>query len=105
MLIPIILTFGCVTFLCIGIALACWAGVNVSEEGSTIENIIMFLVGIGILVFACFCMVKSSDYCHEKESPKTEIATSIPAQIDTVITIRNSVPDTTYIYKFNPKEQ
>lgn len=60
---------------------------------------------MGILVFACFCIVKSSNYYHEIENPKTEITTSIPAQIDTIITIRNSIPDTAYIYKFNLTEK
>ena len=41
----------------------------------------------------------------EKENPKTEITTSIPAQIDTIITTRNSVSDTTYVYKFNLTEK
>lgn len=105
MLIPLILTIGCITFLCIGVGLASWAGMEMQDDGPDIKNIIMFLVGTGILTFACFCIAKVSNYYHEKESPKTEITTSIPAQIDTIITIRNSVPDTTYIYKFSPKEQ
>lgn len=98
MLIPIILTFGCVTFLCIGTALASWAGVDISEDGPDIKNIIMFLVGIGILVFGFFCIFKASDYCHEKESHKAEITTSVPAQIDTTVTIKNGVADTLYTY-------
>ena len=39
------------------------------------------------------------------ESPKTEITTSVPAQIDTIITTRNSVSDTAYVYKFNLTEK
>lgn len=65
----------------------------------------MFLAGLGVILFGFFCAYKVSIYYREKESPKTEITTSIPAQIDTIITIRNSVSDTSYIYKFNPKEQ
>ena len=103
-MIPLILIMGCIFFLCIGTALGSWAGVDMSENDLDIKNIIMLLVGIGIIVFACFCIVKSSNYYHEKESPKTEIITSIPAQIDTIITIRNSIPDTAYIYKFNSEK-
>ena len=105
MLIALILTIGCTALLLIGAVISSWAGADMSECGPDIKNIIMFLAGIGILVFACFCIAKSSNYYHEKESPKTEITTSIPAQIDTIITIRNSIPDTAYIYKFSPKEQ
>ena len=97
-MIPLILAMGCVFFLCIGVGLASWAGFEMQDDGPDIKNIIIVLVGIGICVFACFCMAKSSDYYHEKESPKTEITTSVPAQIDTIITIRNSVPDTLYTY-------
>ncbi len=99
MLIPIILTFGCIAFLGIGTVLAIWAEMDIKDEGPDIKNIVMLLVGIGVIVFAYFfCIVKSSNYYHEKESPKTEITTSVPSQIDTIITTRNSVSDTVYIY-------
>lgn len=105
MLIPIILTFGCIASLFIGVGLAIWAEMDMKDEGLDIKNIVILLVGIGVLIFGFFCIYKSSNYYHEKESPKAEITTSIPAQIDTIITIRNSIPDTAYIYKFSPKEQ
>ena len=105
MLIATILIFGCTALLLIGIGLTSWAGVDIQEDGPGIKNVIMFLVGMGLIVFACFCISKASDYYHGKESPKAEITTSVPAQIDTIITIRNSVPDTVYIYKFNLNEK
>lgn len=105
MLIALILTIGCTALLLIGAVISSWAGADISDCGPDIKNIIMFLVGTGILTFACFCIYKASNYYHEKESPKTEITTSVPAQIDTIITIRNSVPDTAYIYKFNLTEK
>lgn len=74
------------------------------EDGLNIKNIIMFLVGIGIVAFGAVSICKAGDYYHEKESPKKEITTSVPAQIDTIITIRNSISDTSYIYKFNTEE-
>lgn len=98
MLIPLILIFGCVVFIFLGAAATAYAGMDMLEEGPDIRNIIMFLVGIGIAVFGCFSIVKASDYYHEKESPKTEIITSVPAQIDTTITIKNGVADTLYTY-------
>ena len=50
-------------------------------------------------------MVEAAEYYYEKENPKTEITTFVPAQIDTIIAIRNSVSDTSYIYKFNLTEE
>lgn len=97
MLIPIILTIGCITFLCIGTALASWAGIEMGEEGPDIKNIIMFIFGIAVAVFACFCIVESSEHCHKKE-----FTTSVPAQVDTIIIIKNSIPDTLYTYHYTP---
>ena len=102
MFILLILTFGCIFFLCIGIGLVSWAGMDMQIEGSDIKSIIMFIFGIGVLVFGVFCVIKAGTYYRESENPKTEIVTSTPPQIDTIITTRNSVSDTTYIYKFNP---
>ena len=104
-MILLILTMGCMLFLCIGIGIASWGGIDMQDEGPDIKNIIMLLVGIGIAIFGIFCIVKASDYYREDSIPKTEITTSIPPKIDTIITIRNSVSDTTYIYKFNLNEK
>ena len=105
MLILLILTFGCISFLFIGIGLACWAGTDMQIEGPDIKSIIMFIFGIGVLVFGVFCVIKAGAYYRESENPKTEIVTSTPPQIDTIITTGNSVSDTTYIYKFNLTEK
>lgn len=98
MMIPLILTIGCIFFLCVGVGIASWAGVEMSEEGPDIKNIIMFIFGIAVAVFGLFSMAKASDYYHEKESHKTEFTTSVPAQIDTTVTIKNGVSDTLYTY-------
>lgn len=104
-MIALILTFGCLFFLCIGVGIASWAGVDMQIDGPDIKGIIMFIFGVGLIIFSLFCIAKASDYYHEKSVPKTEITTSVPAQIDTIITIKNSVSDTTYIYKFNLTEK
>ena len=104
-MITLILIIGCTLFICIGIGFSAWAGAEMQVEGLDLNNIIMFLVGIGIIVFGLFCVDKASSHYKERESPKTEITTSIPPQIDTVITIRSGVSDTTYVYKFNPTEK
>jgi len=98
-MIPLILTAGCIFFLCIGIGIASWAGIDMQTDGPDIKGIIMFIFGVGLTVFGLFCIAKASEYYHEKSIPKTEITTSVPPQIDTIITTRNSVSDT--IYKFN----
>ena len=99
MLIPIILTIGCITFLCIGSAAASWAGVDIAEDGPDIKNIIMFIFGIVVAVFACYCIVESSKYYN-----KTEFTTSVPAQIDTTVTIKNGAADTLYTYHLIKKK-
>lgn len=104
-MIPLMLVLGFVLILSIGAVITSCGVSDIACEGLDIKNIIMVLVGIGIIVIACLCLIKSSKYYCEKESPKTEITTSIPAQVDTIITIRNSVPDTSYIYKFNPNKK
>ena len=87
--------------ICLGIGLGIWATIKMQEEDINIERIIMFLIGIGVTIFGFFCTHETSIYYREKEGSKTEITTSISPQIDTIITIRNSVSDTSYIYKFN----
>lgn len=104
-MIPSILIMGCIFILCIGAGLIALAVVDISENGPDIQSIIMSLVGIGIVAFGLFSTNKASEYYHEKESLKPEITTSIPPQIDTIITTRNSVSDTAYIYKFNLTEK
>lgn len=104
-MILLILVVGCLFFLCIGVGIASWAGVDMQIDGPDIKSIIMFIFGVGLIVFSLFCIAKASDYYSEREKPKTEITTSVPAQIDTIITIKNSVSDTTYVYKFNLTEK
>ena len=93
MLIPIILTIGCVTFLCIGVFSASWAACVMSDEGPDISHIIMFITGIAVVVFAFFCVAESRKYYNKKV-----FTTSVPAQIDTTVTIKNGVADTLYTY-------
>ena len=78
-----------------------WTVADMEMEGPNIKDIVVFIFGIGVFVFGIFCITKASTYYKENESTKTEIITSIPPQIDTIITTRNSVSDTTYIYKFD----
>ena len=95
---------GCFSFLCIGVTFSTWAGTDMQTEGLDIKGIIIFIFGIGVFVFGLFCIVKASTYYIKSENPKAEIVTSIPPQIDTIITTRNSISDTAYTYKFNLTE-
>ena len=81
------------SFICIGIAAAAWAGMDMSEEGPDIKNIVMFITGIAVIVFAFYCIKESGEYYNNKV-----FTTSVPAQIDTTITIKNGVADTLYTY-------
>lgn len=88
-------------FICLGIAATSFAAVDIQEEGPDIKNLIMLVAGIAVIAFGIYCVTQAAVYYHEKENPKREIITSTPPQVDTVITIINSTPDTTYIYKFD----
>ena len=72
-MILLILVVGCLFFLCIGIGIASWAGVDMQIDGPDIMSIIMFICGVGLIVFGLFCIAKASEYYNERESPKTEI--------------------------------
>ena len=93
MLILIILTFGCVFFLGIGTVVASWAGVDISEKGLDIKSVITLIVGVAIIIFGYYCVIESGKYYNKKE-----FTTSVPAQIDTTVTIKNGVVDTLYTY-------
>lgn len=99
MLIPIILSIGCITFLCIGVFSASWAACVMSDEGPDISHIIMLIAGIAVVVFACFCVAESSEYYNKKV-----FTTSVPAQVDTTVTIKNGVADTLYTYHLIKEE-
>jgi hypothetical protein len=90
MLIALILTIGCTALLLIGAIISSWAGADMSECGPDIKNIIMFLAGIGILVFACFCIAKSSNYYHEKENASQKKNLSIKKEDILIILLLKS---------------
>jgi hypothetical protein len=57
--------------------------------------------GLGSAAVLFICVV--CGVAMESKQPKT-IETTHPPQIDTVITIKNNVSDTTYVYTFIKKE-
>lgn len=77
-MIPLILKMGCLLFICLGIAAASWAAIDIQEEGLDIKNAIMFGAGIAVTVFGFYCMTQANDYYNKKENPKKEIITSAP---------------------------
>lgn len=58
-------------------------------------------VGIGSFAALWFCCIVG--FVTEPKQSKT-IETTHPPQIDTIITIKNHIPDTTYVYTFIEKE-
>lgn len=93
MLISIILIFGCLSFICIGVAAVSWASVNMEEEGIDIKSLVMLIAGIAVIVFAYQGVGASIESYYKKE-----FTTSAPSQIDTTVTIKNGVVDTLYTY-------
>ena len=104
-MIYLILIMGCIFIFDIGVIIFSFGGMDIVCDGPDIKSIIMLFVGMGIIIFSLFSTTKARDYYHEKESLTPKITTSIPPQIDTIITTKNSVSDTVYIYKFNLTEK
>ena len=69
-------------------------------DGPSIKNVLGLLGGIAILALFIYSLKGASERNHESyiKSHPVEIVTSTPARIDTTITIRNGVADTTYTY-------
>lgn len=86
-------------FIC-GIGVLCWTVLDIDFYGFSVKNLLTVLVGVAMLVLWVCAIKKRSERNHElyTKSHQVEIVTSTPARIDTTITIRNGVADTTYTY-------
>lgn len=87
------------TLLCIGAIAASYAITDMSNKDVDIKNITMLIGGIAVVIFASHCVVESAKYYNKKE-----FTTSVPAQIDTTVTIKNGVADTLYTYHSTKEE-
>lgn len=85
-----------------GIVLFDWGFIDVSYDGPSIKNVALVLIGVIMLGLWIYLLKRTSDSNHKlyEETHPTEIVTSVPPQIDTTITIKNGVSDTTYTYIF-----
>lgn len=88
-----------------GILLTSYGIISIDCDGSSIKNVVLLLIGIIMLALWIHLLKRESDHNHKlyEETHPTEIVTSVPPQIDTTITIKNGVSDTTYTYVFQNK--
>ena len=99
----ILIFIGLLLLLGGGIVMATWGIIDIDCDGSSIKNIALLLIGIIMLGLWIYLLKKESDSNHKlfKETHPIEIVTSLPPQVDTTITIKNGVSDTTYTYIFS----
>lgn len=98
----VLIIIGMILLLFGGIVLVDWGIIDIHCDGLSIKNGLILFIGIGMLLLWIFLLKKESDSNHKlyKEAHPTEIITSVPPQVDTTITIKNGVSDTTYAYVF-----
>lgn len=88
-------------FLC-GVLLTSYGVISIDCDGPSIKNVALLLIGMIMLGLWIHILKRESDSNHKlyEETHPTEIVTSVPPQIDTTITIKGGVSDTTYTYIF-----
>ena len=98
----VFIAIGLILLLFSGIVLFDWGIIDIHYNGLSIKNGLILFIGIGMLLLWILLLKKESDFNHKlyEETHPTEIVTSVPPQIDTTITIKNGISDTTYTYIF-----
>lgn len=88
-------------FIC-GVLLSSYGIISINYEGPSIKNVVLLLIGVIMLALWIHLLKRASDHNHKlyEETHPTEIVTSVPPQIDTTITIKSGISDTTYTYIF-----
>ena len=88
-------------FICGTILVSCGA-TRIGVDGPSIKDVALLLTGVIMLALWIYILKREIDSNHKlyEETHPTEIVTSVPPQIDTTITIKNGVSDTTYTYIF-----
>lgn len=86
-------------FIC-GAALFSLGMTDAVMDGTSVKNVLGIFGGIAMLTLFVYSIKKVSERNHESyiKNHPVEIVTPTPARIDTTITIRNGVADTTYTY-------
>ena len=95
-----IIVIGLILLFICGIVVLCWGVIDIDCYGFSVKNLLAMPVGAAMLIL-WVCLINEKGMrdheSHIKNHP-VEIVTSTPARIDTIITIRNGVADTTYTY-------
>lgn len=99
-MLDVVIVIGLILLFICGIVTLCLGVVDVDYYGFSAKNLLAMLVGVAMLILWVCLIKEKSESNHESyiKSHPVEIVTSIPARIDTTITIRNGVADTTYTY-------
>lgn len=97
----VLIVIGLVLLVICGIILTSYGGISIDSDPS-IKNFAFLLTGVIMFVLWIHLLVKMSDSNHKlyEETHPIEIVTSVSPQIDTTITIKSGVSDTTYTYIF-----
>lgn len=99
----ILIFIGLILLFCGGVVLTTWGIINIDCDGPSIKNVSLVLIGLIMLALWLLLVKRTSDSNHKlfEETHPIETVTSLPPQVDTTITIKNGVSDTTYTYIFN----
>ena len=100
-MINVLIVIGLVLLVICGIILTSYGAISIDSDPS-IKNFALLLTGVIMLGLWIHLLVRESDSNHKlyEETHPIEIVTSVPPQIDTTITIKSGVSDTTYTYIF-----
>ena len=102
-MVNVFIVIGLILLFICGVIITSYGVISIESDGSSIKNVLLLLIGIIMLALWIHLIKRTSDSNHKfyEETHPTEIVTSIPPQIDTTISIKNGISDTTYTYIFN----
>ena len=97
----ILIIIGLVLLVICGIILTSYGAISIDSDPS-IKNFALLLTGVIMICLWIHLLIRERDSNHKlyEETHLTEIVTSVLPQIDTTITIKSGVSDTTYTYIF-----
>lgn len=100
-MINVLIVIGLVLLVICGIILISYGGISIDSDPS-IKNFALLLTGVIMLILWIHLLTRVRDSNHKlyEETHPIEIVTSVPPQIDTTITIKSGISDTTYTYIF-----
>lgn len=104
-MINVLIVIGLILLFICGVIFSSYGMISINYDGHSIKNVSLLLIGVLMLASWIYLLKGLSDHNHKlyEETHPTEIVTSHLPQIDTIITIKNGIPDTTYTYIFKKK--